>query len=181
MRQLFSVLWAFWQIIVNILSSQWFRTSSLEIKHYGKILNANRSYSLPISVAIVAYRRGAKNVQYDPAWAWIKRVLEASDFGSKSRSIMVCGWSSRGTPQIPAFQGKDIKESEFPKGGINAFYACPNALRSQIQLKSWGFAQLYNDGKVKKPDLDEVFLHERAIRELSHDISYRLEMLQRTS
>ena len=32
------------------------------------------------------------------------------------------------------------------------------------------FKQLYNDGKIKEPKLDEFFLHDRGVRESGHDI-----------
>ena len=37
------------------------------------------------------------------------------------------------------------------------------------------FVQAYNYGQVKEPELDEYFLHDRAVRESGHDTSYRLE------
>ncbi|GMF82162.1 unnamed protein product [[Candida] boidinii] len=37
------------------------------------------------------------------------------------------------------------------------------------------FQKLYNDGKINEPELDEYFLHDRAVRESGHDTSYRLE------
>lgn len=39
------------------------------------------------------------------------------------------------------------------------------------------FIEAYNryDGTVTEPELDEYFLHDRAVRESGHDTSYRLE------
>ncbi len=37
------------------------------------------------------------------------------------------------------------------------------------------FVRAYNFGEVKEPDLDEYFMHDRAVRESGHDTSYRLE------
>lgn len=37
------------------------------------------------------------------------------------------------------------------------------------------FIVAYNDGVVKEPELDEYFLHDRAVRESGHDTTYRLE------
>lgn len=39
------------------------------------------------------------------------------------------------------------------------------------------FIQAYNkyDGTINEPELDEYFLHDRAVRESGHDTSYRLE------
>jgi len=37
------------------------------------------------------------------------------------------------------------------------------------------FVEGYNNGVIKEPELDEYFLHDRAVRESGHDTSYRLE------
>jgi len=37
------------------------------------------------------------------------------------------------------------------------------------------FSEKYNDGVLKEPDLDEYFLHDRAVRESGHDTTYRFE------
>jgi alpha,alpha-trehalase len=37
------------------------------------------------------------------------------------------------------------------------------------------FTRKYNYGEIKEPQLDEYFLHDRAVRESGHDTSYRLE------
>ena len=37
------------------------------------------------------------------------------------------------------------------------------------------FIRQYNDGVVREPELDEYFLHDRAVRESGHDTTYRLE------
>jgi alpha,alpha-trehalase len=37
------------------------------------------------------------------------------------------------------------------------------------------FTEAYNDGKIQEPDLDEYFVHDRAVRESGHDTTYRFE------
>jgi alpha,alpha-trehalase len=37
------------------------------------------------------------------------------------------------------------------------------------------FVDAYNNGRVEEPELDDYFLHDRAVRESGHDTSYRLE------
>jgi alpha,alpha-trehalase len=37
------------------------------------------------------------------------------------------------------------------------------------------FSEKYNDGVLKEPELDEYFLHDRAVRESGHDTTYRFE------
>ena len=37
------------------------------------------------------------------------------------------------------------------------------------------FGEKYNDGELHEPELDEYFLHDRAVRESGHDTTYRFE------
>jgi len=37
------------------------------------------------------------------------------------------------------------------------------------------FCEAYNEGSLKEPQLDEYFLHDRAVRESGHDTTYRFE------
>lgn len=37
------------------------------------------------------------------------------------------------------------------------------------------FSAMYSDGRVKSPELDDYFRHDRAVRESGHDTTYRLE------
>ncbi len=37
------------------------------------------------------------------------------------------------------------------------------------------FIDQYNDGDIKEPELDEYFMHDRALRESGHDTTYRFE------
>ncbi|KAI1036003.1 hypothetical protein LB505_006579 [Fusarium chuoi] len=42
------------------------------------------------------------------------------------------------------------------------------------------FVRAYNHGEVEEPELDEYFMHDRAVRESGHDTSYRLEVFSMT-
>lgn len=37
------------------------------------------------------------------------------------------------------------------------------------------FSEKYNEGAIQEPELDEYFLHDRAVRESGHDTTYRFE------
>jgi alpha,alpha-trehalase len=49
----------------------------------------------------------------------------------------------------------------------------PYAAKYGISVQE--FSDRYNDGVLHEPDLDEFFLHDRAVRESGHDTSYRFE------
>ncbi|SRR5258708_2999592 len=42
-------------------------------------------------------------------------------------------------------------------------------------LSIYDFCEQYNDGVLSEPELDEYFLHDRAVRESGHDTTYRFE------
>ena len=49
----------------------------------------------------------------------------------------------------------------------------PFAAKNGISILE--FTEAYNDGKIHEPDLDEYFVHDRAVRESGHDTTYRFE------
>lgn len=49
----------------------------------------------------------------------------------------------------------------------------PFALKHGLSILE--FTEKYNAGLLKEPDLDEYFLHDRAVRESGHDTTYRFE------
>ncbi|KAJ8128331.1 hypothetical protein O1611_g5302 [Lasiodiplodia mahajangana] len=95
------------------------------IRHYGKILNATRSYYLT---------RSQPPFLTDMALRVYEKIQHQPDAKEFLRTAILAA----------------IKE----------YYT---------------FVKAYNHGEVIEPDLDEYFLHDRAVRESGHDTSYRLE------
>ncbi|KAJ5086818.1 treB [Penicillium alfredii] len=145
------------------------------IKHYGKILNANRSYYLTRSqppfltdMALRVYER-IKNEpdskefirnavlsaikEYHSVWAAEPRLDPASGLSR---------YRPEGFGVPPETEPTHFKHILTP-------YAEKNGMTFEE------FVRAYNWGKVKEPELDEYFLHDRAVRESGHDTSYRLE------
>ena len=148
-----------------------------EVQHYGKILNANRSYYLcrsqPPLLTDMALRT-YNVIQHEPG---------SKDFLRKA--ILTA---------IKEYNGVWMAEPRYdPNSGLSRYgpaglgvppetepdhfmpLLTPYARKYGMTLD--GFIRLYNDGEVKEPDLDEFFLHDRAVRESGHDTSYRLESL----
>ena len=145
------------------------------IQHYGKIFNANRSYYLGRSqppfltdMALRVYERiktepGALDFLRVAILAAIKEYYNV--WMSAPRLDSVTGLS-RYRPDgvgVPP----ETESSHFTH--ILEPYAEKNGMTFQE------FVRAYNDGVVKEPELDEYFLHDRAVRESGHDTSYRLE------
>lgn len=145
-----------------------------EITHYGKILNANRTYYLTrsqppflTSMALAVYRK----LPNDPSSKdWLKNVFEAA---------------------IKEYYGVWMSGTRLTKTGLSRYYDSgvgppPEVEAGHFELiysvyaKKFGtdvatFDSLYRSGKIKVPELDAYFVHDRCMRESGHDTSYRLE------
>jgi alpha,alpha-trehalase len=145
------------------------------IRHYGKILNANRSYYLlrsqPPFLTDMALRVYEK-IRHEPG---------ALDF---LRTAMLAAIKEYHTvwmaePRLDRTTGL----SRYRPDGVGVPPECeashfthllePYAQKHGLAFDD--FIAAYNSGAVEEPDLDEYFLHDRAVRESGHDTSYRLE------
>ncbi|EXJ89801.1 neutral trehalase [Capronia epimyces CBS 606.96] len=145
------------------------------IQHYGKILNANRSYYLTRSqppfltdMALKVYDKikhepGALDFLRVAITAAIKEYYDV--WMSAPRHDPATGLSryrpdGRGVPP-------ETEASHF------VHIITPYAQKHGMAFEE--FVKAYNSDEVKEPELDEYFLHDRAVRESGHDTSYRLE------
>jgi alpha,alpha-trehalase len=145
------------------------------IKHYGKILNANRTYYLcrsqPPFLTDMALR------VYDR----IKHEEGALDFLREATLAAIKEYHSvwMSSPRLDPVTGL----SRYRPGGLGVppeteashfeHILTPYAEKHGMTFNE--FVHAYNHQKVHEPELDEYFLHDRAVRESGHDTSYRLE------
>ena len=145
------------------------------IRHYGKILNANRSYYLcrsqPPFLTDMALRVYEK-IRHEPgALEFLRTALLAA-----IREYHTV-WMAR--PRLDPITGL----SRYRPEGVGVPPECeashfthllePYARKHGLPFDD--FIRAYNGGAVVEPDLDEYFMHDRAVRESGHDTSYRLE------
>ncbi|KAL8721763.1 MAG: hypothetical protein Q9225_001612 [Loekoesia sp. 1 TL-2023] len=148
-----------------------------EIKHYGKILNANRSYYLgraqpplltwlalkvfeetkhePDALDIIKSSILAARKEYHEWWISVPRLDEETGL-SRYRPI------GKGSPP-------ECRPMSF------AHVFMPYAEKYGLTLEE--VSDAYNDGTITEPDLDVFFDHDRAVRESGHDTSNRVEGL----
>jgi len=145
------------------------------IKHYGKILNANRSYYLcrsqPPFLTDMALR------VYDR----IKHEPRALDFLREAILAAIKEYHSvwMAAPRYDPVTGL----SRYRPGGIGVppeteashFVHVVEPYAAKHNMTFEQFVEAYNKGDVKEAELDDYFLHDRAVRESGHDTSYRLE------
>ncbi len=143
-----------------------------EINHYGKILNANRSYYLTrsqppflTSMARRVYEQMPENLE---SKKWLKKALAAAV--KEYHNV----WMSR--PRLTEtglsrYYGEGIGQPpEVEEGHFDAVY------RKFAEKYGMGIEELkkaYNKGKGDYPEMDEFFTHDRSMRESGHDKTYR--------
>ncbi|RCI03128.1 alpha,alpha-trehalase nth1, partial [Rhizopus stolonifer] len=148
-----------------------------QIKHYGKILNANRSYYLARSqppfltdMALKVYEKLSPEKEQENK-DWLRRVLKSAIkeywevwMGEPrlDKKTMLSRYRPDGSgipPETEASHFVHILE--------------PFAEKHNMELDE--FIEKYNDKTVNEPELDEYFLHDRAVRESGHDTTYRFD------
>jgi len=144
-----------------------------EIQHYGRILNANRSYYLArsqppflTSMALAVFRQLPRTPEGHHWLAGILRaaIREYETVWMQGDHLTSTGLSryfdvGRGMPpEVDPASYADVLGSEATRGGLDV----PT------------FAARYRSGNISAPALDEYFVHDRAMRESGHDTTYRL-------
>jgi alpha,alpha-trehalase len=145
------------------------------IQHYGKILNANRTYYLcrsqPPFLTDMALR------VYDR----IKHREGSLDF--LRTAILAAIKDYYGTWMSEPRWDKRTELSRYRPGGLGVppeteathfeHKLMPFAKKHNMEYEE--FIEAYNDEKVSEPDLDEYFKHDRSVRESGHDTTNRLD------
>ncbi len=144
-----------------------------EIENYGAVLNANRTYYLTrsqppflTSTALEVYKHLAKD-SLDRAW--LRTVVEAAihEYGSvwtNSDHLTSTGLSR-------SFDRGQGAPPEVEPGHFDAVFARFAARRGMSKAN---YERAYRLELIDEPDLDQFFLHDRAMRESGHDTGYRL-------
>jgi alpha,alpha-trehalase len=144
-----------------------------EIRHYGAILNANRTYYLTrsqppflTSMAIACYSRLPRG---EASKLWLARALDAAigeyrNIWMNRDHLTETGLSryfdpGRGIPP-------EVEPDHYDK--VLETYA----KRAGMSLDQ--FKEAYGSGSLHIAELDTFFMHDRAMRESGHDSSYRL-------
>ena len=143
-----------------------------QITHYGKILNANRTYYLTrsqppflTSMALAVYEHLPKHTA---SKTWLKNVFRAAikDYYTVWRS------KPRLTETgLSRYYGSGLgPPPEVEEGHFDAIYK-PYADKHKLEVRV--FEEKYKAGELKVPELDEFFVHDRCVRESGYDTTYR--------
>ena len=142
-----------------------------QIRHYGKILNANRSYYLTRTQPpfYSSQIREVYELENDKAWLadHLRTAIEEYETvwmvpGKRLTEIGLNRFLAEGLGITP----------EAEEGHYDAVLR-PYAAQEDMGLES--FIEAYEQGAVTNPELDQYFVHDRTVRESGHDTSYRIE------
>lgn len=145
------------------------------IEHYGKILNATRSYYLgrsqPPFLTDMALRVYEK----------IKHEPDSKEFLRRSILAAIKEYHSVWTnePRLDHSTGLSRYCPEGlgvpPETEATHFVHILEPYIEKHKMEFKEFVHAYNYGIIKEPELDEYFMHDRAVRESGHDTTYRFE------
>ncbi len=146
-----------------------------QINHYGKILNANRTYYLTrsqppflTSMALAVYENLPKN---NESKALLKKVFTAA---IKEYHVVWLAQAHLTETGLSRYHGSGLgPPPEVEPGHFDAIYM-PFALERDLTVRE--FEKLYKTGQINVPELDKFFVHDRAVRESGHDTTYRWDV-----
>lgn len=145
------------------------------IQHYGKILNANRSYYLCRSqppfltdMALKIY----EHIRHEPDSIDFLRLMTQAAIKEYYNVWMS---SPRHDPVSGLSRYRPDGKGVPPETEATHFVHVITPFADKLGLTFEEYVVGYNSGEIKEPQLDEYFLHDRAVRESGHDTSYRLE------
>ncbi|KAK5628572.1 hypothetical protein RRF57_004287 [Xylaria bambusicola] len=145
------------------------------IRHYGKILNATRSYYLtrsqPPFLTDMALRVYEK-IQHQPG---AKEFLRDAMIAAIKEYYTVWMAEPRLDPKTGLSRYRPEGRGVPPETEASHFVHILEPYVEKYKMSFKDFVRAYNHGEIVEPELDEYFLHDRAVRESGHDTSYRLE------
>ncbi|KAK4113622.1 glycoside hydrolase family 37 protein [Canariomyces notabilis] len=145
------------------------------IKHYGKILNATRSYYLlrsqPPFLTDMALRVYDK-IKHEPgAVDFLRTAILAAI--KEYHSVWMAEPRLDRVTGLSRYRPEGLGVPPETEAGHFVHILEPYVKKYGITFDE--FVDAYNHGRIKEPALDEYFMHDRAVRESGHDTTYRFE------
>ncbi|RDW91305.1 trehalase [Coleophoma crateriformis] len=145
------------------------------IEHYGKILNATRSYYLcrsqPPFLTDMSLRVYSRLPPGPDAVEFLRTAILAAI--KEYHSVWMAEPRYDPATGLSRYRPEGLGVPPETEASHFTHILEPYAEKHGVSFHE--FVDGYNSGKIKEPELDEYFLHDRAVRESGHDTSYRLE------
>jgi alpha,alpha-trehalase len=146
-----------------------------EIKYYGLIPNANRSYYLLRSQPPFLTSLAWKTYQMMGTDPEAKELLRRATLAAIKEYNQVWMAEPRYDPATGLSRYRPQGFGIPPECEAGAFLPVLKPYAQKHGLTMDQFTDAYENGEISEPELDEYFLHDRAVRESGHDISLRTE------
>lgn len=145
------------------------------IEHYGKILNANRTYYLgrsqpPFLTDMTL--RVYESIKHEPGSL---EFLRLGMLAAIKEYYSVWTSEPRLDPATGLSRYRPTGVGVPPETEATHFQHVLEPYAEKHNMTLQEFVHAYNMRQVDEPELDNYFLHDRAVRESGHDTSYRLE------
>lgn len=142
-----------------------------EIEHYGKILNANRSYYLTRTQPPFYSSLIREVFEKTGDRKWLQSHLETAI--KEYHSVWMVKEKRQTSNGLNRYLAEGIGQPPEAEQGHFHHEIGPHALKAGMDVDQ--YESLYSRGKIKNSELDRYFVHDRSVRESGHDTSYRLE------
>jgi alpha,alpha-trehalase len=157
----------------RILAKSMVENFGYQIQHYGKILNANRSYYLtrtqpPLYTSMIREvfdNESNKNV------IWLEKYIKIA---IKEYETVWMQMDNRLVKNgLNRYFTEGIGLPPETESGHYDEILKPFAEKEKLSVKE--FEKKYYERQINVPELDNYFVHDRSVRESGHDTSYRIE------
>ncbi|EGF82360.1 hypothetical protein BATDEDRAFT_18766 [Batrachochytrium dendrobatidis JAM81] len=151
-----------------------------ELEHYGKILNANRSYYLTRSqppfltdMTIQVYNKLVTKGTWEPKTlhAWMIQSIKAAI--KELLGVWMVSPRLDATTGLYRYYTEGVGMPPETESSHFDHIIRPFADRRNLSIEE--YTTLYNNLEISEPELDQYFVHDRAVRESGHDTTYRFE------
>ncbi|WP_394973474.1 trehalase family glycosidase [uncultured Croceitalea sp.] len=144
-----------------------------QIKHYGKILNANRSYYLTRTQPpfLSSFIREVYEADTSIGLDWLASVLDVAIL--EYNSVWMVPEKRLTANGLNRYLAEGIGIPPETESGHFNEVLTEYAEKHKLSLKE--FEEKYTSGELIDNDLDTYFIHDRSLRESGHDTSWRLD------
>ena len=144
-----------------------------QIEHYGKILNANRSYYLTRTQPpfLSSYIREVYAAMHPKEKKWLEESLHWAII--EYETVWMEGKRYTSLTGLNRYYADGIGIP--PETEPGHFKEILKEYADKYNLPVSDFEEQYKAGAIKSPELDRYFVHDRTLRESGHDTSWRLD------
>ena len=170
----FSAGWGMLESHPHILQST-IRHFIFEINHYGKILNANRSYYLGRAQPPFLTTLALKMYEATKATLQSKELLKLAVLAAMKEYHEYWMTPPRYDEESGLTRYRPTGLGFPPECESTQFDHILAPFAEKYRMNIAAVASAYNNGEIHEPELDIFCVHDRAVRESGHDVSMRTE------